>query len=277
MITYISLAVREYGEGRICISTDRMGGFWTAHGLNEKSMWRNVLEWTGKKFPTENINIAVIESYDIETLSYISNLSPTSYKKIDLQYISNGDLSKFDVLYFIGLPSLVSNDALSKIETYVREGGGILIENPNRGGENINILTSIENIYCSSSNRPIMSSAFWTETGTSHYIYSSGAKTYFYTTLELSAFSEDWDLLMSSAEVIQSSFRNPESETVIETFAHASSEFGIGYVCGFSKGVVILEEWPIESSSSSSSSSLDSSSSSSSLDSSSSSSSSSSL
>lgn len=243
MITYISLAVREYGEGRICISTDRMGGDLTSHGTNEKAMWRKVLEWTGKSFPSENINVGVIESYSVESLTYINDLVPASYEKIDLQFISQSDLTeleKFDLLYFIGLPDLVATEALENIKSYVKNGGGILVENPNRGGEYINVLSGIDNIFCSSMNRPLFSSAYWTVSGESHYIYESKAKTYFYTTLELDAFSSDWNLLMTSAEVIKPKTPVPPSDNF--SYSNSSSEIGIGYTCGFKNGIVVLEE-----------------------------------
>jgi len=45
-MSYVALATREYSEGRICIMTDRIGGYRTGHGDNLLLFWRKLLEWT---------------------------------------------------------------------------------------------------------------------------------------------------------------------------------------------------------------------------------------
>ena len=116
MSNYVSLMTREYSEGRICISTDRLSGYLTNHGFNSQNLWRKILEWTGQKFNLENIHIAVINSAKLLPLNYIDNFKPISYEEIDLQYVSINDLARFDLIYFIGLPALVSDETAAAIE-----------------------------------------------------------------------------------------------------------------------------------------------------------------
>ncbi|MFA7219274.1 MAG: LamG-like jellyroll fold domain-containing protein [Synergistaceae bacterium] len=258
MSNYASLAVRQYGEGRICIITDRVSGHKTYHGASPVSFWRNLLEWTGQRFDNEDINIALIDNASYMPMSALSGLHQIRITKLSFQDIAIRDLSIFDVIYISGLPELVSNDVHEKIEPYVANGGGLFIESPDRGGENINVLTSIDDIYCQSVDKPLQENSYWTVNGKSHYTYYSGAFIEFLSAIELTSFSSDWTVLMSS---IPTTTVAEGSTATIITDSRIGSEFGLSYIASMQKGIALVNEETLVSSSSSS---LDSSSSSSS-------------
>lgn len=258
MTTYVSLAIKEYAEGRVCIVTDRISGYLTNHGQSSPAFWRNVIEWTGRRFPSESISIGIIETFKVPSTN-LDFISPVSYKNIDLQYLANNDFGEFNLLYFIGLPSLVSDEVAEKIEEYVKVGGGVLIEVPDRGGEYINILKYIDNIYCISPERPSYDYASWTVNGRQSYVYDPHAKIGLYSSLSLASFPSSWEIIMTDAPVLQEYI--PTKEIVAD--GKCESLVGISYASSFTKGIVIMEEGLNSSSSSSSADSSSSSSSSS--------------
>lgn len=237
---YVSLAVREYAEGRICITTDRVSGYLTSHGQDGKNLWRNVLEWTGQRFSSEIVNIGVIQTAPVVDLSYLNLFDYVTYTEITLADITT-DISMYDMIYFVGLPktSSVTTPMQDALEVYVREGGGILIEAPLNPEENINVLASIEYIYCSSIQPPTYDLSFWTESGLSHYVFDKDAKVGFYATLENNNFSSEWTLLMTN---IDNHVYNIENNDIYyPTVSNSSSEFGAGYTMAFKNGIVVLE------------------------------------
>ena len=237
MANYISLMTKEYGEGKICITTDRLSGYLTSHALASKDLWRKVLEWTGQRFNTELINVAVVNSAEMLPINYLDNFAPISYKNISLQDIStDNDLSEFDLIYFIGLPPLVADDCASAIEEYVENGGGILLEVPDRGGENINILRDIDYIYCASSNRPTYDFSYWTNSGKNSYVYSQDAIVNFYTTILFNDVNSDWDILMTDTPTNTPTVLNP-----VSIVGNTSAFITVGYSSVFKNGIVTLE------------------------------------
>lgn len=238
MSYYVSLMVREYSEGRICITTDRLSGYLTSHSFTSKDLWRNILEWTGQRFNSENITIGVVNSANMVPINYLDKFQPISYANIDLQYISINNLSQFDLIYFVGLPDLVSDDAATAIEEYVKNGGGVLIEVPDRGGENINVIRNIDSVYCTSSDRPIYYSSYWTTIGKGHQIYSSDAKVYFYSTILFDLVPSNWSILMTDTP---SNDNSPILSKNITIIGSASSYVSIGYSNSFKNGIVSFD------------------------------------
>lgn len=235
MSNYVSLMTKEYAEGRICITTDRLSGILTSHGFSSKDLWRKILEWTSQKFNSENINIAIINNAKLYPISYLDNFNPVSYKNITLQEISINNLSEFDILYFIGLPPLISNDATSAIEKYVKNGGGVLIEVPDRGEEYINVIRDISSVYCSSINRPIYDYSYWTTVGKSHYVFTSTAIVNFYSTILFNLVPSDWIILMTDVPSISNQLNN------IIIVGSTSASFSIGYSNTFKNGIVSFD------------------------------------
>lgn len=237
MSVYVSLACREYVEGRICLTSDKLSGFITNHGFCSRKLWRNVLEWTGQKFPEEIINVGVVVSTPIPTLDYLATFGMISYRVLTIEDLS-GDLSGIDILYFIGLPV---SDISDVMEEYVRYGGGILIECPDKVGT-INVLEDIETINITSIERPSYEISYWTEDGVDHPIYSNDAIVYFYSTLELNSFS-NWTILMSSVKN-ESLISNVTGggNVYVPTTSSATSEFGISYENYYKNGIVYLNE-----------------------------------
>jgi len=235
----ISLATRGYGEGRICIVTDNVSGDKTYHGQNRLVFWRKLVEWTGQKNRNEIVTVGLLDNSDLNPYTSLSELHNTKVYNITLQNISVEDISKYDLLYVSGLPESVSNESLQKIELYVRLGGGIVVERPNRGDENINILSSIDNIYCMSSVKPSQNHSSWTLTGQNSYFYDPNIKIGFFSTIEKSSFNDNWDILMSDI--------NPSNDEeilpgTILTDSDIGAEFGISFVSAIDNGIVFAND-----------------------------------
>ena len=256
-MNYVGLATKQYGEGRICLVSDRISGENTKHGVNSISFWRKLLEWTSQKKAKEIINICLIDNSYYKPKLYLNELYQSQVStKTYLDIVAQG-LNKYDIVYISGLTSYVSEEVKQEIEKYVNSGGGLLIENPNIEGV-INILELIDSINVSSINPPNQTFAYWTIDGKSHYSYYSKVKINFYSQMLDSEFDSSWIILMSSIETEEESTIGSE----IESDKSLGAEFGISFISSMQKGLVILgEEVFIESSSSSS---IDSSSSSSS-------------
>ena len=264
----VAMASREYGEGRILIHTDRVGGVQTGHGENPSSFWREVLEWTSGKTSSENINIGLLINTKTHSANRLNSFNPSSVIKIDLPYIASQDLSDIDLIYVVGLPDLVSDVVTQKIADYVNDGGGLILEYPNRGDEAINILSGIEDVYCYSDERLLQTWAYWTIEGSQSDVFDPDAIIAFMSTLRQVDFSSYWTILMSDVVAEVTTTTTTLAEEQAPDLAKASgSEFGVSYISSMQKGIVQLEQelgtsssFSLSSESSSSSSSIDSSS-----------------
>lgn len=273
-MTFAALAVRNYGEGKICIHTDKIGAIQTGHRDNPKIFWRKIFEWATGKKSNETIKVGLVINSKVQSADRIHSLKPINVQKINLSDIAIIDITKFDCLYFVGLPVLVDAIISFKIEKFVREGGGLILESPDRGGENINILADIEDVYCYSSEKPIDTYAYWTNEGMFHYVFYGAVSVSFMTTLREEDFSTSWSILMSDVENTVTTTTSAVGQS-FDFGAKSTFEFAVGFISSMQKGIVVLETGEESSSSHSSLSSSSSSYSSSSYSSSSSSSSSS--
>jgi hypothetical protein len=271
------MASRQYGEGRIFIHTDRLAGAQTGHGANPKEFWRKVLEWTSSKNPKETIRVGLIINTKIYSADRINSFIPIKVQRFTISDLAVVDLSNIDCLYIVGLPDIVSSNVTGKIKTFVENGGGLVIEYPNRGGENINILANIENLYCNSGERPLQTYAYWTIDGGNSSVYHSNIDIAFMSDMRQVDFSLSWTILMTNIVNAVTTTTTTSLEDAFDFGKSNESEFSISLIIAMQKGIVTLYEGSSSSSSSSSSSIDSSSSSSSSIDSSSSSSSSSSI
>ena len=260
-MSYVALAVRNYGDGRICIHTDRMGAIHTGHSENIDYFWRKLFEWVSAHKPGESIKVGLIVNVDTYNLNKFSTCNPISVSKITMSEIPFVDLDNFDCLYVMGLPTSASILVQNKIAEYIENGGGLILEYPNRGQEYINILLGIENLWCYSDQRPVDGLAYWTEGSESHYVYYENIALAFMSTMRAQDFSDNWDLLM-----VDTAYTINSTTTLLDgTVSYnkkTMSEFGISYLCSMQKGIVIVTpEDELNGTSSSSSSSSNSSSS----------------
>jgi len=251
---YVSLAVRDYGAGHICIHTDRVGGVQTGHGENPIDFWRGLVGWTAKKNPNELIKIGLVINTDIHSAENLNNIKPVSVTTIEYSDLSTTTLSNYDCLYFVGLPSVVTTTLAANIATYVNNGGGLVIEYPNRGEEDINILSGIESLYCYSAERALDTLSYWTLDGINHPMFYSQAKITFMSTLRMLDFSTAWTILMSNIENLVTT-TTTTSVHGYNLIGKASSIIGISYISTMQEGVVTLEDLLSSTSSESSSSS----------------------
>jgi hypothetical protein len=241
MSNYAALIVRQYGEGRIAVITDRISGFKTCHGANPVTFWRQMLEWTAQRFQKEPLNIALVDNSNQKALSALRELHQIQVTPLTLQDVSKKDISSYHLIYISGLSDEVSIDVYERIESYIESGGGLFIENPNRGGENINILTSIDNVYVESTDKPLQNEAFWTTAGIDHYMYYPTAKVGFFSTLNTSSLGGEWSILMSDIETT-SVVSDSTITTEITTDSQVGAEFGMSYVSSMAKGIVTIED-----------------------------------
>ena len=262
----VALATRSYGEGKICIHTDRMGGVQTGHGDNPRGFWRRIFQWVSSKGANDLIRTGLVINTSINSADRINTFSPISVEKLTIPQLSFRDISGFDCLYIVGLPEEVSDNVTSKIEEFVREGGGLILEYPNNGGENINILRDVEEIFCYSAERILYTYAYWTIVGGEHPIFDGDVDIAFMSTLRQSDFSSNWNVLMTDVPHTVTTTTVTSPDQALDFGKSSASEFGISYTTAMQKGIVTLQtgEYVISSSSSSSSSSLSSESSSSS-------------
>jgi len=241
-MAYVALASRLYGAGRILIHTDRISSAQTGHSNNPSSFWRSVLEWTSQKQNYDNINVCLIINTQNESADKIHSLNPidvTKKKFSDLAIIS---LSAYDLIYFVGLPDLVNSNIANRIEEYVDNGGGIIIETPDRGAEYINILSDIENIYVESAQKPTNNFAYWTNDGINSSFYNKDIVMSFMTSINLSAFSTEWTILMSSVANITTTTTSTSTENPIFDFdKRAESKFSVSFISTMKNGVIIIE------------------------------------
>ena len=251
---YAALVVRNYGEGRICIHTDRMGAIQTGHRDNPKLFWRRIFEYVTGKKSNEIIRVGLIVSSPNASPDRISSLKPIGVVKLDLSDLAIMNLDEFDCLYFAGLPVAITPDITSKIEVFVRDGGGLIIESPDRGGEYINVLTGIENVYCTSSEKPMDTYAYWTQAGSNSYVFYNAVSVAFMTALKEEDFSSDWAVLMNDVPTTVTSTTAPSAQS-LNFGGRGVFEFGVGFTSAMQNGFVTLETGEESSSSSSDSSS----------------------
>jgi len=256
-INYVAFAVREYGEGRISIHTDKIGAYLTGHGINSKGFVRQLFEWSAGKKINESIKVGFVISVPGESISGLDRDIGITTQIVTIESLATKDLSGFDCLYFVGLPKTISSSISSKVEQFVVGGKGLIVESPNNSGENINVLADIEDLYCYSAKRASENNADWTVTGSEHsFLYRSDAEITFMVSLRESDFSSNWDILMSNVVNVFTTTTTTGSEQEFNFLWNAGFEFGISFSSYMQKGIVIVEEGlPLTSSSSSSSSS----------------------
>ena len=241
-MNYVGLATRSYGEGRICIFTDRIGGYRTGHGDNLIYFWRSIFEWAGQRKNTETIHVGIIESTITNYEKRLSQVPNIIFEPINLQYIASCNIEKFDLLYFIGLPEKVADDVHTKLQNYVENGRGMIVETPDRGEEPINVLLSMDYIYCLSQQRPLYQKAYWSAEGLNSYIYTPDVLLYFMTTIQPSTFSSDWSVLMSDIPVTLEKDKTLDTTiNEIETVGNAQSEFGVSFVTAMQNGLIEIK------------------------------------
>ena len=251
---YAAILVKQFGEGRICISSDRISGYLSGHGEGHIPLWRKIIEWTSQKYTDEIPNVALVENASYSAYESVKDLKYISVYRKTVEDLARDPLSFYDLIYFSGLPDSVYPEVALSLRTFVENGGGIVVEDPNRGGENINVISAIDSIYCLSTQRPTYSFANWTVSGLAHYIYDQDAKVSFMTTLDTTYIPSDWSVLMSNIPT-KTSVSTSATASVYETIAKTGSEFGLSFVSSMQNGVVILEEVAESSSSSMDSSS----------------------
>ena len=79
---YVALASRKYGEGRVIIHTDRIGGVRTGHGENPKNFWRRMLEWASSKKSEETIKVGLVINSNVNSVNSIYSLNPIYVDRI---------------------------------------------------------------------------------------------------------------------------------------------------------------------------------------------------
>jgi hypothetical protein len=252
-MAYVSIAVREYGQGRICLHTDRLGAVFTGHGKNPKVFWRELIGWTAAKTNRELMRVGLVINTQVHVARRINSLNPVQVDNLSYADFATTDLSAYDVLYIVGLTESLSSDVSQQIADFVEAGGGLVIEYPNVAGE-INVLSAIESLECYSEERALQTLAYWTVDGSNHPIYFEDADITFMSTMREEDFSDDWTFLMTDVEVSVTTTTTllPGQESAFDLTGSSGSEFGVSYISSMQYGIVQLEEEPTSSESSSS-------------------------
>ena len=240
----VAMASRSYGEGRVFLHTDRIGGFKTGHGDNPKEFWRKILEWTSKKTSNEIIRVGLVINTQPDASDKIHSMKPVSVDKLKNSDLATVDLSNYDCLYIVGLPPVVSSVVVNKITSFVENGGGLVLEYPNIGGEYINVLAGIDNVYCYSSERLLNTYAYWTIDGGNSYVFDSSVDIAFMSTFRQSDFSHDWTILMTNIQNVVVTTTTTSLDQVFDYDRSSGSEFVVSFISSFQNGVVTIEEDP---------------------------------
>jgi hypothetical protein len=235
-----AVTVRQYGQGRILIHTDRVSAVQTGHGHNPTEFWRKVFEWTGQKNPGETISVGLIINTENASADRIHSFNPISVKKIKFNDLATKDISEFDLLYMVGLPDAVTANVAQKISQFVVNGGGLILESPDRGGEYINVLSDIENVYVYSAQRLLTSLAYWTNDGVNHYIYYPDISMTFMVTIKASDLSSHWTILMSNIQNVNTTTTTTVT-VLFDLGKTAASEFAVSFVSAMQKGLVEIK------------------------------------
>jgi len=235
-----AMAVREYGQGRIMIHTDRVNAVQTGHGHNPADFWRKIFEWVGQRNPGEVINVGIIINKPNESADRINGFPHIIADKIKFNDLATKDISEYDLIYMVGLPNSITSNIAQKISQFVESGGGLILESPDRGGEYINVMSDIENVYVYSAQRAITGLAYWTNDGVNHYVYYPEANMTFMVAIRLSDLSSNWTVLMSNVQNINTT--TTTTATVLFDLAkNSASEFAVSFVSAMQKGLVEIE------------------------------------
>lgn len=235
---YISLAVKEYGSGRITLVTDRISGRKSYYGANRISFWRKLIQWTSSKNDQDKLNILLLDFHNYRPYYVLSNLLNVNVVSFSLNDVSIKDIEQFDTIYVSGLPESIDPDCLNKIHEFVDNGGGLFIENPNREDENINILEGIDEVYCSSINKPIQSQSYWSRRGKLHPVYDPLAKISFNSSIKFNDLGDGWDVLMSDRMFVSSDSDISLDDLIADSSGGA--EFSISYISSLQKSIIDL-------------------------------------
>ena len=226
--TYIAIASRTYAEGRICIVSDRISRFLSVDG-GSFELWRKILEWTGQKLNKELIKVGVVNCLNIPFEDSLMKKQQISYIELTIDDIINSSYD-VDLLYFIGLPDTLQESLTNVLTENIENGMGLLIEAPNQS--TINILEGIETIACSYE-RPCYTNGYWTVDGINSYIYCGNVNFGFYSTINRSSLSSNWNIWMTNivTTLIQS------TTNIQLTWHNTGIEMSSSYSLGIKNGI----------------------------------------
>jgi hypothetical protein len=252
----VSLIINEYLNGRVAITTDRLGGFRTGNGSQPAGFWENLIKWVAQKNKNENVNLCIVKSSNIFHNEFLSKIEDINYQEFNENEIFSINFDDFDLLYFVGLPKIGAPDDLPEtIEEYVRNGGGLIVESPDIIGD-IEIVSLIDPVSVTSNKRPSYEAAYWTQFGLeSEVYYKENTSSSFMVEIRSTDFSENWDIILSNVETSVGKVETGAAIASNDYSSRSFQEFGVGFIVGISDGTVLLEEGDHALSSSSSSSS----------------------
>lgn len=253
-MSYVNIATRLYGEGRIIIHTGRITGKNTPTGKYSPDFWRRFLELASDQTPDDLIRVAVVNNKkDSNLIQSLSRIEGVKVKNILYPQLLKEKSPNFDCIYVAGLTLEIGEAVPSFIEEYVREGGGLIIEEPNIESEPINILTEIDSINVSSKRPLPISISEWRESAANSYIYQEGIQFPFMVALLESDFPSSWDVLMADVELVTNTTTPPE--LTYNLGKSSGSNVFVAYTSAFQNGIVEVEPEGVFGLSSSSSSS----------------------
>ena len=236
---YVALITKEHVNGRIAITTDRLGGFRTGHGTTPVKFWRQLLKWSGQKLPGETVHVGIVKSAETYYENYLRSIEGVTFEEISTEYLKNFGAYEFDVIYFIGLPSTYWEGVPDLLENYVSNYGGLILECPDISGE-IELLSSIDSVVVSSAQRPNYDRAFWTQSGFISPLYESDFSSSFMVTINQDDVPDSWEVILSSVATIETPVENDLSQYDYDSTA--IQEFGISFSVAMKDGLVTITE-----------------------------------
>tara|TARA_R110000824_G_C15232856_1_gene678961 strand:- start:10620 stop:12314 length:1695 start_codon:yes stop_codon:yes gene_type:complete len=229
-----TLMIREYGEGRILISSDDISGAPSGVTYNSQSFWRSLIGWTGKRYLSERIDVGLFDFRNDNAINVVNTLGQIKVDNLELHDILFESIFGYNLLIFVGTPEDVDSDTSAILEQYVENGGGILISVPSYDGE-IAILSDIESILVDSI-QPIPNSiGYWTVTGENSTLYNNSIALPIGFQIDVTNLSSNWSILMTD-QLSQESVIFTNSD--FSAKGQMGAEFGISYTSSLVDGLL---------------------------------------
>lgn len=171
---YVTIAVTEYGKGRIVLFPSRFDGINTAGNLLDPQLTRSMLEWVSQRNENDRISALSIAHRTVEgNLLRVAEVEDVSVGFGELDDLSVSiNLSVRDCIIFNGIDNNISPLIRSNLASYVAGGGGLVLCDLRVDGEPVELLESIAPVTVESSGVNLSGGfPIWTEEGRGHPIY----------------------------------------------------------------------------------------------------------
>ena len=171
---YITIAVTEYGKGRIILFPSRFDNINTAGNLLNPQLTRSMLVWVSQRNENDRIAVLSVAHRVVEgnlfNVTEVENLSVYFGEFDDLSV--SGNFAGRDCIIFNGIDNNISPLIRSNLTSYIVNGGGLVLCDLRVDGEAVELLESIAPVTVDSSGVNLSGGfPIWTDDGREHPIF----------------------------------------------------------------------------------------------------------